>query len=128
MVGELTGYCDRISAHAGGMLDVMVHTDQGDYEASLVRLIHGDRNPAGPGFREEDVASVRAVRRPGRQQVTRTGSYAFIADCPALARLGSVTAAAWIFPTLMAGGAVQGLISRRSLPEGKGFAFAIDES
>lgn len=128
MVGELTGYCDRLSAHAGGMLDVMVHTDQGAYEASLVRLIHGDRNPAGPGFREEEVGSVRAVRRPGRQQVTRTGSYAFIADCPTLARLGSVTAAAWIFPTLMAGGVVQGLISRRSLPEGQGFTFAIDES
>jgi N,N-dimethylformamidase len=128
LVGELIGYCNRISAHAGDTLDVMVHTDQAEYEASVVRMIHGDRNPASPGLREEDVASIRAVRRPGRQQVTRTGSYAFIADCPALAHLESVTAVAWIFPTRVAGGEVQGLISRSSLPEGKGFTFAIDES
>jgi hypothetical protein len=91
-VGELIGYCDRISASAGDTLDVMVHTDQAEYEASVVRLIHGDRNPAGPGFREEEVAGIPAVRRPGREQVTHTGSYALIADCPALGRLGSLTA------------------------------------
>jgi N,N-dimethylformamidase len=128
MVDELIGYCDRISASPGEALDVMVHTDQVEYEASVVRLIHGDRNPAGPGFREEDVAGISPVRRPGRQQVTRRGSYALVADCPALAHLTGVTAAAWIFPTRPEGDEVQGLISKRSEPDGKGFTFAIDQS
>ena len=125
---ELIGYCDRISASAGETLDVMVHTDQAEYEASVVRLIHGDRNPAGPGFREENVADIRPVRRQGREQVTPNGSYALIADCAALACLSSVTAAAWIFPTQLPCAHVQGLISKRILPEGEGFTFAIDES
>src|SRR5580658_3254165 len=127
-VGELIGYCDRISASAGDTLDVMVHTDQAEYEASVVRLIHGDRNPAGPGFREEEVADVPAVRRPGREQVTHTGSYALIADCPALGGLGRVTAAAWIFPTQLPCDHAQGLISKRDLPGGQGFSCALDES
>jgi len=128
MVDELIGYCDRISVSAGESLDVMVHTHQDEYEASVVRLIHGDRNPDGPGFREEDVAGIGSVRRPGRRQVTRTGSYALIEDGPALAGLSSVTAATWIFPTRPAGGEVQGLISKRGLADGSGFTFAIDES
>jgi N,N-dimethylformamidase len=127
-VGELIGYCDRISASAGDTLDVLVHTDQAEYEASVVRLIHGDPNPAGPGLREEEVARIPAVRRPGREQVTHTGSYALIADCPALGRLGSVTAAAWIFPTQLPCDHVQGLISKRDLPRGQGFSFALDET
>jgi N,N-dimethylformamidase len=128
MVDELIGYCDRISASAGDALDVMVHTNQDEYEASVVRVIHGDSNPAGPGFREEEVAGIPPVRCPGREQVTRSGSYAHIEDAPALTRLSSVTAATWIFPTRPAGGEVQGLISKRGLPGGNGFTFAIDAS
>ena len=126
-MGELIGYCDRLSASAGEVLDVMVHTDQVEYQASLVRLIHGDRNPAGPGFREDEVPGVPVLRRPGREQVTCTGSYAIIDDCAVLAGLTSVTAAAWVFPTQL-GDRVQGLVSKRDGAGGKGFCLAIDGS
>ena len=47
-------------------------------ESRLVRLIHGDTNPAGPGFKQV-VDAVRDRRaRPGRHQDIRSGSYAEI--------------------------------------------------
>ena len=49
----LTGYCDRISVKNGERLQFMVSGLGADEsEVQIVRLIHGDENPAGPGFIE----------------------------------------------------------------------------
>lgn len=127
-MNELIGYCSRLSASPGDTLDVMVHTDQDEYEASLVRLLHGDRNPAGPGLREENVAEIPVQHYAGREQATHPGSYAIVEDCTAMRGLTSVTAAAWIFPTHPSSGRSQGLVSKRDDVGGAGFSFAIDAS
>jgi N,N-dimethylformamidase len=40
-----------------------------------VRLIHGDANPAGPGFKAEPVPSDVEGEHAGVEQVLRPGSY-----------------------------------------------------
>ena len=88
----------------------MVSSDLPSYEASLVRLIHGDENPAGPGFKEERVESAMDGPKHGRSQVARMGSYIFVPDHPSLAQLTSLTLQAWIWPTTPLSGEPQGLL------------------
>jgi N,N-dimethylformamidase len=55
-VVPLTGYVDRFSACPGEPIAVKV-SSQSDrpYHADLVRIIHADANPAGPGMKLEDL-------------------------------------------------------------------------
>ena len=62
------GYSDRLSVAPGETIEFKVSCEEAaPYRADLVRMIHGDTNPAGPGFREEEVglrrraASTRAA-------------------------------------------------------------------
>ena len=55
---RLFGYSDPLSARAGEPVDFMVSAEgTREVDAEIVRLLHGDFNPAGPGFIEETVAS-----------------------------------------------------------------------
>jgi len=71
---RLTGYVDRLSVAPGETIRVMVSCAAPTYTASLVRLIHGDENPAGPGLREIVVPSAIDGQHPGRHQAIRSGS------------------------------------------------------
>lgn len=44
---ELIGYADPMVVHPGDSIQFMVSTEFSEYEAKLVRLIHGDENPEG---------------------------------------------------------------------------------
>src|SRR4051795_2466313 len=72
--GELIGYVDRWSAQAGERVALMVSTTAPELSVRLVRLRHGDPNPAGPGFRCTPVASAVDGAYRGRVQVIRSGS------------------------------------------------------
>lgn len=48
MAKELIGYSDPFSVAPGEKLAFKVSTDLARYEVAIVRLIHGDENPAGP--------------------------------------------------------------------------------
>jgi hypothetical protein len=50
---QVVGYADHLSVEAGGTVRVMVSSELPRYRADIVRLIHGDTNPKGPGFKEE---------------------------------------------------------------------------
>ena len=54
---ELIGYADKFSVTAGDNLEFKISTDSPEYKADIVRLIHGDQNPRGPGFKENVVGS-----------------------------------------------------------------------
>jgi len=53
---RIFGYADPLNPKAGDKVDFMISVE-GRYkvEAKLVRLIHGDENPIGPGFIEEEI-------------------------------------------------------------------------
>ena len=74
MVVPLIGYVDRFSARPGEAIAVKVSSQlDRPYQADLVRIIHGDANPAGPGFKFEEVAAAFAGTYPSRFQPVHSG-------------------------------------------------------
>jgi N,N-dimethylformamidase len=96
---ELIGYPDRLSVRRGETLDFMVSTDAARVEAAIVRLLHGDEHPEGPGFKEELVEQLASFA--GAEQVAVAGSFASTALAGVDTTAG-LTTAAWIWPTLPA--------------------------
>jgi N,N-dimethylformamidase len=74
----LLGYADKIGVQPGESIGFKVSSeDERPYEASIVRLLHADPNPAGPGYRDEVVPNA-AWRLPGRRQTVHHGSCAIV--------------------------------------------------
>ncbi|MEN9728156.1 MAG: hypothetical protein RL434_2522, partial [Pseudomonadota bacterium] len=49
----VTGYCDKLSLKAGETQTFMVSGEGVEaVDLHIVRLLHGDENPRGPGFVE----------------------------------------------------------------------------
>jgi N,N-dimethylformamidase len=120
----IVGYGDRLSVCPGETIAFKVSTVAPSYSAALVRLIHGDENPAGPGFKEARLDSTFAGEYPGVVQRYPSGSYVEVPDHGRLA-LGSFTLQAWVLPTL-AGPDAQGLITRWSA-DGGGFGLFLGD-
>jgi len=94
----LLGYADRISLRPGTPVGFKVSSQDGaPYEARIVRLINGDTNPAGPGYREEEVPGAH-WQLAGREQTVRCGSCIAFPARPSL-RLTSVALEMLIWPT-----------------------------
>lgn len=123
---KIVGYSDRLSVAPGETLRFMVSCELPTYRADIVRLIHGDENPGGPGFKEELIPTTVNGEYPGRQQEIRNGSYVIVPDCPALRQHGSFTLQAWISPTTPHKG-VQGILTKWSAADGKGYGLFVDE-
>ena len=122
----IVGYSDKISVCPGGILSFMVTCEEGDsYDASIVRLIHGDTHPDGPGYKDEPVKTDVDGSYPGRRQEIFAGSYVLIPDNPHFSNLGSFTVQAMIWPTTPAMGP-QSLVSRWDDTARCGFILGID--
>jgi N,N-dimethylformamidase len=124
---DIVGYCDRLSVAPGDTLNFMVSATVPEYEAAIVRLIHGDPNPAGPGFKEEEVPSPVAGVYRGREQPFNHGSHVIVPDAPALRTAAAVGLQAWIYPTTPGQG-VQGLITKWDAGRSAGYALVLDEN
>ena len=125
---HLAGYCDRFSARPGERLDIMVNAEGTDrIELQLVRLIHGDENPEGPGFVEREVdAPVNGTHAVARQH-TQLGSFVRVADPDGrLATSGPFTLWAYIWPRTPDDGR-QGILTRWQGADGAGYALGIGE-
>ena len=78
MVGEsrsmkIVGYADRFSVAAEETIRFMVSCELPQYRADIVRLIHGDPNPRGPGVKEELIATAVSGEYAGRRQALHKG-------------------------------------------------------
>ena len=126
---KVVGYPDRWSVAPGDSLQVMVSTYGVDaYRASLVRVICGDDDPKGPGFKEQALSAPFAGSHRGRTQPIHIGSYAIVPNAaPVLAGLSSFTVQAMIWPTLPEKG-LQGIVAWRSGETRGGWALALDET
>ena len=124
---RIVGYSNRLSVQPGETIRFMVSCELPTYRADVVRLIHGDPNPEGPGFKEEVVPTPINGEYAGREQVIRTGSYAIVPDAPALRPDGGLTLQAWIYPTTPRKG-MQAIITKWSESEGVGYGLLVDES
>ncbi len=123
---ELIGYADRWSVKPGERIRFMVSADVPSYDATIVRLIHGDTNPAGPGFKEEAIDTPATGRYPGRRQPVHGGSYVFVPSGPLLQGLASFTLQAWIYPTTPDRATPQGLLAAWSVPNRAGYALVLE--
>jgi N,N-dimethylformamidase len=130
----VVGYADRLRVQPGETIKFMVSSELPRYRADVVRLIHGDANPKGPGIKEEVVDTPANAEYAGKRQQLPLGSYAIVPDNTALRINGSFSFAAWIAPTSQRGQTddsfvgFEGLLTKWSGAERGGYGIFIDEA
>ncbi len=124
---QIVGYADRLSVQPGETIRFMVSTEHPTYGADIVRLIHGDENPQGPGFKEEVIDSEVNSQYTGRHQPIHSGSYVTVPDSPELRLTGSFTLQCWIYPTTPGSGA-QGILTKWSASDRSGCGLVVGEN
>ena len=111
---KVFGYADKISVRPGDDISFYVHADgTRTVDAQLVRLIHGDSHPDGPGYREEEIAFEANGVWNVRKQFTQVGSFLTVADPDRhLAMNGSFSLCTFVSPNSPGGGRRQCLLGR----------------
>ncbi|WP_406395586.1 LamG domain-containing protein [Streptomyces sp. NBC_00882] len=121
---KVVGYSDKLSVEPGGEITFLVSTESRTFGARLVRLIHGDTNASGPGFKAEPVASSADGSHPGRHQALRPGSYVRVPGIDGLVPQGDFTLQTWFWSTTAAK-STQTLLAHRAA-DGTGYALRIE--
>ena len=127
---KLFGYTDKISVKPGEVVQFHVTAEDTDTaQAQLVRLIHGDQDPSGPGFIEEEIDCSANGSWQVEKQYTQVGSFLEVAD-PAgkLALEGSLTLFAFIYSTLPKVQGGQCLMGRWDNYRNQGYYLGLNES
>jgi N,N-dimethylformamidase len=125
---KIAGYSDEISVFPGGRISFMVSCDgPKSYTARIVRIIHGDTSPEGPGFKEKAVKTGIDGKYRGRKQEIYAGSHVVVPNNPHFEALSSFTVQAMIWPTTPETGR-QALITRWDGARRSGFRLEIDEA
>jgi N,N-dimethylformamidase len=126
---KLFGYVDRISVKPGEQIGFHVNADGADTaEAQLVRLIHGDQHPTGPGFIEEPVHCPANGTWAVKKQYTQIGSFLEVGDPDGrLALSESLTIFAFIYPSLPTVGLRQCLAGRWDNVRNFGYCLGINQ-
>jgi hypothetical protein len=123
---RITGYSDKYSVCPGDEVKFYVNSEKNEaFNADIVRLIHGDTNPEGPGFKEKLVRATCNKRYKGKNQKIHGGSYIVF---PADRRMDceSFTVQAFIFPTTPDKGA-QGIVTKWLDSRGSGYGLFVDD-
>ena len=56
---RITGYSDKFSARPGETIKFHVNSEFSEsYDTEIVRLIHGNTNPDGPGYKDEEIVKI----------------------------------------------------------------------
>lgn len=108
---ELIGYTDRWSVAPGERIQLMASSSTSPITVRLVRLRHGDPNPAGPGLCCDPVSAPVDGEYPASPQATRSGSFAVLDEAPA----GDAALSVWVWTSLPARGRRQVLLARGGL-------------
>lgn len=98
----IVAYTDKLTVAAGETLSVMASSfGARQYRADLRRIIQGDTNPEGPGYRDEAVALDLGGSRPAVAKGFYPGSCVIVPGRGMLADLEDFTLAAAVRPTLL---------------------------
>ncbi len=96
---KILGYPDRYSVSPGETIRFMISLEEGDsFDARLVRVVHGDANPAGPGLKFREIAHPANGRHAGTVQRIDAGSFMFAKSLGMLD--GRIIFRAYIWPTI----------------------------
>lgn len=124
---RITGYSDKYSVCPGDSIKFYINSEHNeDYDAHIVRLIHGDTNPEGPGYKEEEIAAPCNKSYPGRNQRIHGGSYIVVPQDERF-DVASFTLQAYIFPTTPDKGR-QGLLTKWVEESQCGYGLFIDDN
>ncbi|KPG02221.1 N,N-dimethylformamidase [Rhodopseudomonas sp. AAP120] len=125
---KIFGYADRLSVRPGENITFHVNCDgASEADARLVRLIHGDSSPAGPGHVEVEVDSAVNGSWAVKKQFTQLGSYLEVEDpSRKLDVSGSLTLMAFVWPTLPHKGNRQTILGRWDTLRNAGYALGIN--
>jgi N,N-dimethylformamidase len=95
---KILGYPDSYSVPQGGQIKFMISLEEDrSFSANLVKVIHGDCNPEGPGLKFVDVPNDANGTYEGRRQQIDAGSYMVSRRVPPLKGFAFT---AWIWPTI----------------------------
>ena len=124
----ITGYSDVLSAGTGETIEFKVSSKSpSPFAAELVRVIHADPNPAGPGMRFEPLGQLFAGTFASVDKPLLSGSFARVNGVPAAGSEAGLTAGTRIQPTALARGE-QCVMSQRSVGSHAGFALLVSET
>lgn len=123
---RIRGYSDRPNAAPGETMTFYVSADDpGAYEASIVRLVHGDPRAGGPGLVEEPVAQLGTL--PGRFQRTQVGTHVEVPDPEGVLHpSGSFGVHVFVWATRPEAGR-QALITRAADDQGRGWGLVLED-
>jgi N,N-dimethylformamidase len=98
---SLEGYADEIAIRGGERLRLMASGSSGPAKLSLVRLLHGDPNPKGPGYRDEAVDWGQPAELDLDSQPLDLGSFLQVPHQAVLNPEDSFSLALWCHPRLL---------------------------
>jgi N,N-dimethylformamidase len=121
---RIVGYSDKFCVAPGDTIKFYVSSYESEsYGADIVRLIHGDTNPDGPGYKEEEIKSGLLDDYAGAPQDIHIGSYVIVPNDNRL-NTKSFTLQAMIFPTTPDKG-VQGIAGKWCDDDQSGYALVV---
>jgi N,N-dimethylformamidase len=106
----LTGYTDRLSYGPGETISCMLSSTAPVVSLDVVRLLHGDTNPRGPGHKSERIDAVPAQQVPAAVQQTYLGSCVVVPELGEPEIVG-LQVEALVQPTLPEAGRRQGILT-----------------
>jgi N,N-dimethylformamidase len=123
---KILGYPDRYSVAPGEEIAFKVSLEEGtQFDARLVRVVHGDANPEGPGLKFRHIPTAIDGSHAGKRQTIDAGSYMIVDPAPALGAK-AFTFFAMIWPTLPERGD-QTLLAQWDPKTGRGFRITVDQ-
>ena len=125
---KIFGYANKISVKQGDHIDFHVNADGTESaDAQLVRLIHGDEHPDGPGFLEEEIDHPINGTWAVKKQFTQMGSF-LVVDDPEnrLSIDGDLSLVCYIYPTLAKKGTRQCILGRWDARTNEGYCIGIN--
>jgi N,N-dimethylformamidase len=125
---KIFGYANPLSVKQGEHLDFHVTADgTNTAEAQLVRLVHGDEHPDGPGFMEEEIDHPINGKWDVKKQYTQLGSYLEVEDPENRLDIeGSLSLICYIRPTIAKKGTRQCILGRYDVRTNEGYCIGIN--
>lgn len=96
---RLVGYADRWTARPGDIVGLHVSSRTSQVDISVLRMRHGDDNPAGPGFLATDVECAVSGRYACDWHDVPAGSYAIVENVEGLFDAQALSFSVWVCPT-----------------------------
>ncbi|SVE05454.1 uncharacterized protein METZ01_LOCUS458308, partial [marine metagenome] len=124
---RINGYCDPLNVKADDEIDFMISAENTKKVSSkIVRLVHGDENPLGPGFIENEIEGNFPNNLKVSRQFSQKGAFAKIKDDENILSLNnSFTIYTFVNPTKV-NGKRQSILGKWNIHSNQGYGLGIN--